>query len=187
MFVGDSITQGWENEGKEVWEKFYAKPPRSAANFGIGGDRTQHVLWRLQHGNLEGLGQHPPKLVVLMIGTNNSNGDENSAQEIADGIAAIVRTLREKLPQTKVLLLAIFPRGAGRSYQREKNAKASALASKMADGKMVHYLDIGSKFLNADETLSKEIMPDFLHLSPAGYRIWAEAMEENVKELMGEK
>ena len=184
IFLGDSITQGWEGEGKEVWAQHYAN--RHAVNLGIGGDRTQHVLWRIQNGNLKGLDAHPPKLVVLMIGTNNSNGDDNSAQEIADGITTIIKTLREKLPQTKVLLLSIFPRGEKPDAQREKNTKASALAAKAADGKMVYALDIGSKFLNADGTLSKDIMPDYLHLSPKGYGIWADAIEAKVKELMGE-
>jgi len=123
---------------------------------------------------------------VLMIGTNNSNGKDNTAEEIADGIKAIVKKLRDKLPQTKILLLAVFPRGEKPNTQREKNARASELASQLADGKMVHYLDIGPKFLEPDETLSREIMPDLLHLSPKGYAIWAEAIEPKVKELLGE-
>jgi beta-glucosidase len=182
IFLGDSITQGWEGAGKEAWQKHFAD--RKAANMGIGGDRTQHVLWRLDNGNIEGI---KPRLVVLMIGTNNSNGTDHTAEEIADGIKAIVGKLRAKLPETKVLLLAVFPRGAMPNPQREKNAKASELASQMADGKMVHYLDIGPKFLQADGTLSREIMPDALHLSPKGYQIWADAIEPKVAELLGEK
>jgi beta-glucosidase len=180
VFLGDSITQGWADN--DTWKKHYG--PRHAANFGIGGDRTQHVLWRLEHGNFDGI---KPKLVVLMIGTNNSNGADNTAAEIADGIKAIVAGLREKLPDTKVLLLGIFPRGEKPNPQREKNAEASALASKVADDEHVFYLDIGPKFLTADGTLTKEIMPDYLHLSPKGYEIWAEAIEPKVKELLGEK
>jgi lysophospholipase L1-like esterase len=183
VFLGDSITQGWEREGKDVWEKFYGN--RRAANFGISGDRTQHVLWRLDHGILESLGKSPPKLVVLMIGTNNSNASDNTAPEIAEGIDAIVKRLRAKLPTTKVLLLAIFPRNEKPNAQREKNAEASRLASRAADGKNVFYLDIGPKFLKADGTLSKEIMPDLLHLSPKGYTIWAESIEPKVRELLG--
>jgi beta-glucosidase len=180
VFLGDSITQGWADN--DTWKKYYG--PRHAANFGIGGDRTQHVLWRLEHGNFDGI---KPKLVVLMIGTNNSNGADNTAAEIADGIKAIVAQLREKLPDTKVLLLGIFPRGEKPNPQREKNAQASELASKIADDKHVFYLDIGPKFLTADGTLTKEVMPDYLHLSPQGYEIWAEAIEPKVKELLGEK
>jgi beta-glucosidase len=182
IFIGDSITQGWEGAGKDVWAKHYAK--RNAVNLGIGGDRTQHVLWRLDHGNIDGIA---PKLAVLMIGTNNSNGSDNTAEEIAAGITAIVEKLRAKLPQTKVLVLAIFPRGPKPNPQREKNAKASEIAAKLADGKMVLFLDIGNKFLEADGSLPKEIMPDYLHLTPRGYEIWAEAIEPQVAELMGEK
>ena len=182
IFIGDSITQGWEGAGKEAWEKHYAK--RNAVNLGIGGDRTQHVLWRLDHGNIDGI---QPKLAVLMIGTNNSNRDDNSAEEIGAGIEAIVKRLREKLPQTKVLILAIFPRGEQPNPQREKNAKASEIAAKLADNKMVYFLDIGPKFLGDGGALSKDIMPDYLHLSPKGYDIWATAIEPNVAQLMGEK
>ena len=192
IFLGDSITEGWEGAGREVWRKYYGD--RKAVNLGIGGDRTQHVLWRLDHGNLAGLdrpvrpGAATPKLVVLMIGTNNSNGNDNTAEEIADGIVAIVEKLREKLPQTKVLLLAIFPRGEKPDDQRRKNADASRLAaSRVTDGKNVVYLDIGRNFLQADGTLTKDIMPDLLHLSPQGYEIWAGAIESKVQQLMQEK
>jgi lysophospholipase L1-like esterase len=182
LLIGDSITQGWEGEGKDVWAKYYGK--RNAVNLGIGGDRTQHVLWRLDHGNIDGIA---PKLAVLMIGTNNSNGNDNTAEEIGAGIEAIVKKLREKLPQTKVLILAVFPRNDKGDPRREKNAKASQVAAKMADDKMVYFLDIGDKFLSPDGSLSKEIMPDALHLSPAGYEIWASATEPMVAKLMGER
>lgn len=190
LFIGDSITQGWEEEGAEVWAKSYT--PRKALNLGFGGDRTQHVLWRLDHMDFAALAkpaadQAAPKLAVVMIGTNNSNGNDNTAREIADGIAAVVKSLRAKLPRTKVLLLAIFPRGEKPDAQREKNAEASRLAAAIADGADVVYLDIGAKFLEQDGTLSKEIMPDLLHLSPKGYAIWAEAIEPKVRELSGEK
>ncbi len=182
VFIGDSITQGWEGAGKDVWAQHYA--PRNAVNLGIGGDRTQHVLWRLDNGNIEGIS---PKLAVLMIGTNNSNGSDNTAEETAAGIEAIVAKLRMQLPQTKVLILAIFPRGEKPNPQREKNAKASEIASKLADDKNVFYLDIGPQFLGDDGVLSKDVMPDFLHLTPRGYEIWAAAIEPKVAELMGEQ
>jgi len=182
IFIGDSITQAWEDPGKEVWKKYYGH--RKAMNLGISGDRTQHVLWRLQHGNVDGIS---PKAAVLMIGTNNSGGDGNTAEEIADGIAAMVKELRTRSPGTKVLILGIFPRGEKPNPQREKNAKASEIVSKLADGKMVHYMDIGIHFLTPEQTLAKEIMPDFLHLSPRGYEIWAIAIEGKLRELLGEK
>ena len=182
LYIGDSITHGWESGGKEYWDQYYA--PRNAVNMGFSGDRTQHVLWRLNHSDFEGLS---PKLAIIMIGTNNSNGEDNTAEEIADGIIAICRRLRTRLPKTKILLLAIFPRSPEPCPQREKNAEASLLAARVADGKTIHYLDINDKFLTEDGILSKDIMPDFLHPNKAGYKIWAEAIEPKVAELMGEK
>ena len=159
--------------------------PLKAANFGIGGDRTQHVLWRLQNGELDGI---QPKVVMLMIGTNNSNGKDNTAEEIADGIKAIVKEIHKRSPKTKVLLLGIFPRGARPNPQREKLNQVNAIIAKLDDnGKTVKYLDIGEKFLEKDGTLSRDIMPDFLHLSPKGYRTWADAVKGPIKELLGEK
>lgn len=181
VFIGDSITQGWEGAGKDVWKEFYEK--RNAANLGIGGDQTQHVLYRLGHGNIQGIS---PKLAVLMIGTNNTHGFP--PEEIAAGIRAIVRKLRKDLPQTRVLVLAIFPRGEKPEDKlRQAVAKTNELAAKIDDGKMVRWLDIGQRFLEKDGTLSKEIMPDFLHLTPKGYRIWAEAIEPAVADAMGQK
>lgn len=181
VFIGDSITQGWEGNGKAVWDEFYGK--RNAANLGIGGDRTQQVLWRLDNGNLEGI---TPKLAVVMIGTNNSG--DNSPAEIAEGVKRIVEKLREKLPQTKVLVLAIFPRGPNpQDPRRQVNEKTNEILAKLADGKMVLYQDIGKTFLEPDGTLSREIMPDLLHLSPKGYRKWAEAIEPTVSTVVGPK
>ena len=182
IIVGDSITHGWEKAGKEVWEQYYA--PRNAVNMGFGGDRTQSVLWRFDHGEIEDIS---PKLVVLMIGTNNSNRHDNTAEEIADGIKAICAKIRCKLPKTKILILAIFPRGEGPSAQREKNAKASELASQITDGKKVFYLNINDEFLTENSTLSRDIMPDLLHPGEKGYQIWAEAIEPTIKKLMDER
>lgn len=180
LFIGDSITQGWEGAGKEVWEKFYA--PRNAVNLGIGGDQTQHVLWRLDHGNLDGI---KPKVAVVMIGTNNS-GSNMPAAQTAEGVAAIVNKLRERLPETKILLLAVFPR-TDIEAARQLNLSLNPIIAKLADDKQVFFLDIGQKFLEADGTLSKEVMPDLLHLSPKGYTIWAESIEPTLKPLLGEK
>ena len=165
IFIGDSITHGWEGGGKEVWKKYYEK--RNAVNLGIGGDQTQHVLWRLDHGNIDGIS---PKLAVLMIGTNNAGSDK--PEEIAAGVKAIVEKLRTKLPQTKVLVLAIFPRGADTNDDRcgKSNAKANAIIAKLADDKTVFYLDIGPKFLATDGTLRKDIMPDLLAPERQGLR-----------------
>jgi len=180
IFIGDSITHGWESGGKAVWDQFYAK--RNAVNLGIGGDQTQHVLWRLDNGNIAGIS---PKLAVIMIGTNNAGG--NTPEEIAAGVEAIVKKLRDKLPQMKILLLAIFPREEKPGAIRAKLIEVNKLIAKFDDGKMVNFLDIGSKFLEADGTLPKSIMPDALHPNDKGYQIWADAIEGKVAELMGEK
>jgi len=180
LFLGDSITYGWANNGKDVWQRYYG--PRHAANFGIGGDRTQHILWRIDNGEIEGL---KPKVAVLMIGTNNAGA--NTADEIADGIKAIVRRLREKLPETKILLLGVFPRSPNPGPIRDKLNEVNDKIASLGDGKKVIYLDIGKHFLNEDGTISKDIMPDFLHLSPKGYRIWADAMEPTLWKMLDEE
>ncbi len=181
LWIGDSITHGWENRGKKIWDTYYA--PRNAVNMGFSGDRTEHVLWRLDHSSFENIS---PKLAIIMIGTNNSNGEDNTAEEIADGIITICQRLRTQFPKMKILLLAIFPRNPEPSAQREKNAEASLLASRVADGRTIYYMDINQKFLTDDGTLTKDIMPDFLHPNETGYKIWAEAIESKVAELMGE-
>jgi len=182
VFIGDSITQGWEGEGKEVWARYYA--PRNAVNLGIGGDRTQHVLWRLDHGNLDGL---KPKVAVLMIGTNNSNGEDNTPGQILDGVTAIVKQLRSRLPEMKILLLGIFPRSENLSAQRGKLAMINQALRRQADEKDVFWVDFGHRFLNDDGTMPRELMPDYLHLSPQGYAIWAEEIEDKVSGLLGDK
>ena len=176
IFVGDSITQGWEGRGRDVWAKYYGS--RRAVNLGIGGDRTQHVLWRLDHGNVDGIS---PKAAVVMIGTNNSGGNGN---EIVDGVTAVVETLRAKLPETKILLLAIFPRGERFNERRGKILQVNQTIQKLDDGEFVFYLDFGHSFLEKDGSLSREIMPDFLHLSPKGYEIWASSIEAALAGLL---
>lgn len=180
LFIGDSITHSWEGGGKHLWKKYYA--PRNAVNLGFGGDGFQHVLWRLDHGNVDGIS---PKLAVLMIGTNNCASPPG---KIAKGIEMIVEKLREKLPNTKILVLAIFPRGADKNVAfRQSTTKANEIISKKLVGdEMVTYLDINEKFLHPDGTLGKDIMPDYLHPNAKGYKIWAEAIEPTVKKLMGE-
>jgi lysophospholipase L1-like esterase len=186
LFLGDSITDAWGGEGhgaksngtKEFEKRFV---PLKAANFGIGGDRTQHVLWRIQHGELDGI---QPKVVMLMIGTNNVGSD--SAAQIADGITAIVKTIHKKSPATKVLLLAVFPRDPQpNTKNRMKIADINQRISKLDKLDYVKYLDIGSKFTKEDGTLTKDIMPDYLHLSPQGYTIWADAVEPSIRALLG--
>lgn len=179
LFLGDSITDFWRNRGSKVWTKFYA--PRHAANFGISGDRTQHVLWRIDHGELDGI---KPKVTVLMIGTNNSQ--ENSPSEITDAIKVIIETIRAKCPGTKILLLGIFPRNWAADWPTEMEIirQVNDTIARFDDGKTVKYLDIGPKFLGPDGKVSADIMPDFLHPNEKGYQIWAEAMEPALNEML---
>jgi len=182
LFMGDSITDAWRNgAAKKIWDVSFA--PLKAANFGISGDRTQHVLWRLQNGEFE----TTPKVVVLMIGTNNIGQKDNPdppSSPVA-GIEAILKLIRTKSASTKVLLLAVFPRSEKPDDAlRGKVKEINAAIAKFDDGKTVKYLDIGEKFLEPDGTISKAIMPDFLHLTEKGYQIWADAIKEPLAALL---
>ncbi len=179
-FIGDSITQGWEGAGKQVWGEYYAD--RNPINLGFGGDRTEHVIYRLQYGN--NLGKNKPKVAVLMIGTNNTGHTMQDPAEVAGGVERVLELLEEKSPETKVLLLGVFPRGkTSLDHKRLNNVAINQRIRRLHDGDRVHYLDIGSVFLEDDASLSPKIMPDALHLSPEGYKRWAEAIEPKLKEM----
>ena len=177
MFMGDSITDGWRNTGKDTFEKYYGH--LKTGNFGIGGDTVQGVLYRLRDGEGQG---YQPKAIMLMIGTNNSGG--SSSAEIAEGVGAIVLDLRTRFPAAKILLLAIFPRADPGSAPRNTVLGANPIIAKLHDGKNVFYMDIGAKFLAADGALPADIMPDKLHPNAKGYGIWAEAVKDKLAELM---
>jgi len=177
IFIGDSITEGWEGDGKKVWAEDFA--PLKAVNLGIGGDQTGHVLWRITEGKeLEPI---KPKVAVIMIGTNNGH----SAEQVAGGIKAIVEELRKQKPEMKILLLGIFPRSPKATDSvRDKIKTTNGIIAKLDDGKHVFYKDIGEKFLEKDGSLDKKIMPDYLHLSPAGYEIWGNAIKDDAAKLL---
>ncbi len=186
VFLGDSITHAfgglpsdWAARGGETWQKFYAR--RNAVNLGCGWERTENVLWRLDHGVLDGAA---PKVVVLMIGTNNL--DVNTPDEVALGVEAIIARLNARVPRTKILLLAIFPRGQKPDARRAKLAEVNARLAKLGGRNNVTWLDIGAKFLNADGTISSSVMNDYLHPTAKGYAIWAEAMEPTLARLLAE-
>lgn len=183
MFLGDSITQAWENRGREVWDSYYQR--RRAINLGFSGDRTEQVLWRLQHGEVEGLS---PKLVVLMIGTNNTGHRQDPADETVAGIRTILGEIETRMPQSQVLLLAVFPRGATQDDPlRKLNSEINAQIAMLANKPRVHFLDINRIFLEKDGSLPRNIMPDRLHPNALGYQMWARAMEPKLRELLGEK
>ena len=177
LFLGDSITEGW-GKAKDVWEAHYGA--QQPANFGIGGDRTQHVLWRIANGELDHVA---PKVVVLMIGTNNLG--RNTPAEIAAADTRIVAAIHAKLPKTKVLLLAVFPRATSPTDgKRAEIATINESLAKLDDGAATRYLDFGKKFLAEDGTLPKDIMPDALHPNAKGYAIWADAMQPLLDEML---
>ncbi len=182
IFIGDSITHSWESKGKEVWEKYYSD--RNALNLGFSGDRTEHVLWRLQHDAIVGIS---PKVAVVMIGTNNTGHKMEKPENVAEGVKKIVEQLRSDLPETNILLLAIFPRDKkARGLKRKNNESINEIISKLDAEDQVIYLNINKHFLAEDGSLSREIMPDYLHPNAKGYQIWAEAMEPTLKQLMNE-
>jgi len=173
LFLGDSITRRWA-EVPALWERHYAR--RNAANFGVGSDTTGSLLWRLLNGEISGIA---PLAAVLLIGTNDVG--TLPAAAIVDGVREILRVMREKLPRTRVLLLAVFPRSDGMDTVREVNAGLAALD----DGAMVRFLDMGSEFLRTDGSLDAALMPDGIHLVEPGYVKWAAAMEPLLASLLG--
>ncbi|RYX82012.1 hypothetical protein EON83_21540 [bacterium] len=176
LFIGDSITNRWRNND-ELWKRAFGK--YNPANFGIEGDKTQHVLWRFDNGELEGIN---PKVVVVMIGTNNMG---YPAEDIIKGDKKIVAEIHRRLPETKVLLLGIFPRGAeATNPARAKLKGINAELAKLDDGNQTRFFDFGDKFLEADGTISKEMMPDALHPTSRGYEIWADAISPLLAEMM---
>ena len=181
IFIGDSITQHWDTEGAEVWARYYA--PRKALNLGISGDETQHVLWRLENGNLAGL---QPKVAVVLVGTNNVDDEAIRVAQVADGVRAIVEQLRERLPGTRVLLVALLPRNENPGPLRGNVLQINQIIRRLADDREVFWVDFGYRFLRSDGTLPRELMRDYLHPTAQGYQIWAEAMEDQLCALLGD-
>ncbi len=180
VFIGDSITHHWEKEQPELFKTFYGK--YNALDLGYGGDRTENVLWRLQHGEIDGI---DPKVAVLMIGTNNTGFRQEAPELIHAGIKRDIAEIRKRLPKAKILLLAIFPRGEKPDDTlRVLNEKVNAMLPKLADNKHVFFLNMNKAFLAPDGTLSKDIMPDLLHPNAEGYKIWQREMQPELDKLM---
>jgi len=190
VMVGDSITHRWEREGGEGRELFAKmKQTYRILNLGYGGDGTQHVIWRLENGELEG---YKAKLFMVMIGTNNGGRD---TQGIAAGIKRIIDTIRAKHPESEIVLMPIFPRSAKPDATiRVQNEKINAIIKNYADGPLarlfgcgngVRWLDFNDKFLTPDGVLTKEVMNDLLHPNEKGYQIWYDAILPTFKEICG--
>jgi lysophospholipase L1-like esterase len=177
IFDGDSITDHWQTVGKAQWDAHFAE----AFDFGIGGDRTEHLLWRLAHGQVDKLN---PRLIVLMIGTNNLYRDTDA--QIAEGVETIVREYQRRCPTAAILLQGILPRGEKPSDPfRARIQHINTLLARLADGKRVLYLDFGEKLLEPDGTISRDMMPDFLHPSAAAYAIWAAEIAPVIGKFFG--
>jgi lysophospholipase L1-like esterase len=182
LFMGDSITDFWRNAegpfaGKPVLDKYFGQ--WKVANFGIAGDTTQGVLYRLQNGEGQGF---KPRAVMLMIGTNNTM--RNTAPEIAEGIGAVVLQLQKSFPEARILLLGVFPRSRPGDPVRDTIREINNIISRLDDGRRVFYMDIGEKFLDAQGNIPNDVMSDLLHPGPKGYEIWAQAVIEPIKALM---
>ena len=190
VMLGDSITHFWGGDpsgstvagrrtGVEQWDRFFAG--RRVVNLGYGWDRTENVLWRLTHGEFDGVS---PKVVVVMIGTNNM--DLNTVDEIVAGITGICSILRSKSPTTRILLLGIFPRGPSPDATRAKVDAVNERIAKLNGHDGVTYLDIGHVFLEPDGSISKDVLYDFLHPSALGYARWSTAMKPTLDRLMAQ-
>ena len=184
VMVGDSITHRWEREGGEGRALFAElKKTYRILNLGYGGDRTEHVAWRMENGELEG---YKAKLFTLMIGTNNTGHNRGRPAAIAEGIRRIIGDIRERHPESKIILMPIFPRGATADDKlRVNNEKVNAIIKDYADGQTVLWLDFNAKFLKEDGTLTKDVMNDLLHPNERGYDIWWSALEPVVQEIVG--
>ncbi|TVR15769.1 MAG: acetylglucosamine-6-sulfatase [Balneolaceae bacterium] len=169
LLVGDSITHGWESTGSEVWERYFGE--YKTYNIGYSGDRTENVLWRFQNGEIDGI---HPKVAMVMIGTNNTGHRQDHPDCTAMGIERIVDSLQEKLPDTHILLLAIFPRGADTDDElRILNEEINQRIEVFGEKERVTFLNLNHTFLNDEGEILEEVMPDLLHPNEEGYELWA--------------
>ena len=192
LLVGDSITALWPTKGPKSYARFEAW---RTLNIGISAEHTEHVLYRLEHGNIDGI---KPKAAMVLIGTNNlgHNKDEKPEWAVA-GIKKVVDTLRSRLPDTRILLLAIFPRGGEKKDAagifpptkptdslRERIVATNRLIAALADNKNVFFMDIGNLFVDAAGNIRQDLMPDNLHPNETGYQLWLDAVKPKLEALM---
>lgn len=189
LFVGDSITHLWMNDprwpnGQKIWDKNYKL--LKAVNFGVAGDRTDHLLWRIDNDKMiDGL---TPKVTILLIGVNNLTGwtgRKDRPEQVAAAITMIVDRLKQKMPMTKILVLGVFPCMADATNPiREQIRRVNEITAKLHDGKTVWFLDFGDKLLRPDKAADKSILRDELHLSEKGYEVWAKNMNPYLLDLL---
>jgi len=176
VFLGDSITKGWAQAGKDLWAKLYA--PEPSFNLGIGGDTTRQTLWRMDHGTLDGVS---PKLVVLMIGVNNIFTGTGTNDEIVQGIEANLKEIQAKVPGAKIILLGILPLGNGGQNARVK--AIDAVLGKLATTD-IRFLNMSDKFEDSDGKILPDLyQTDGTHLKASGYQAWADAMQPLFDEM----
>lgn len=177
LFIGDSITAGWD---WQIWDKNFK--PLKAANFGIGGDHTANVLWRLQHG---AIGNIQPKVIVLLIGVNNFGHLHETPHQVAAGVTKVVEQLQLAWPSSKILLNGVFPFDQLASSDNRKHVNSlNKLIAQLDNKKTIFYKNYGPLMLQKDGNISPEIMADFLHPTVKGYQIWADAMLPDILELL---
>jgi beta-glucosidase len=185
LMIGDSIVFGWSRVGRAAWNDNYGN--RNAVNIGSSGDTTSHMLWHIQDGGLDGMKDRNPATVVIMIGTNNRGDPANEGRDTAQGVLAILKEVHQRLPTSKILLLAIFPRGwTPEDKGRIRNNQINKILQTYADNKTVYWLDLKETFLDKDGMLRKDLMPDGLHPNLDGYREWAKAMEPTLSKMLGQ-
>ena len=188
VLIGDSITHLWGGEPKDRsnGQKAFndAFTGKRVLNMGFGWDRTQNVLWRLDNGEFDGL---HPKYVIMNIGTNNFSGTGNSREstpaEVAEGIQLICERISTKSKDTKIILMAVFPRGSNpKDGFRAKITALNLLLADFAKSKNITFVDIGPKMLDADGSIPKDMMGDGVHPTEKGYAIWAAAVKDLIKD-----
>ena len=185
VFMGDSITHGWETKGREGWAKHFAKGEFAGVNCGFAGDKTQHALWRIGNGELDNC---PAKAVCLMIGTNNTQLDRARPGETLAGIKAVIALLKEKLPAARIVLLPLFPRGAKATDGfRLTNDAVNRELKKLADGKGVIWLDFTGTMTDAEGNMTKDTASDLLHPEKATYEVWAQRLLPVLKDIYAGK
>ncbi len=181
LFLGDSITECWGTRGLEIWNEVYE--PLLGANFGIGGDTTQNLLWRITKGGA--LEKISPRVIVLMIGTNNIGLHKDSPEEVAKGVREILSVLQKRFPKSELLLHSIFPRGKkSDDRMRQEVVKTNQILEAYGELASVTWVPLWEPFLESDGTLPKSIMPDALHPNARGYRIWADVVTPEIQKAL---